>query len=364
MLVPRGNCTFETKAIHAQRLGAAGVVVYGTLASRYSLNTTKYSNHTDHVYTTDDIIYPQNLNDYDCDKGHAEIPSNTISMTPLPYNANQNDAILSGKDSLCYENSPDSLANCPSQSCLFTGTNTSSGDMLKACCAWDLHVWLYNDPTLSDDEPVVTIPAVYLTMQQGNFLLDQLKNGSVNAILYERYRPAYNPSAILIWGLGVFVAALAAYLSAGEYISARKQVERHAQNIASSPRGEEGRMASLDHAQMAYQRAPPVEETLELAVEHAFGFIVMASTGLFILFFFKVCQSILYLLYEYQVTHSCSCLLLDLQCRQSHVRHWLLQGSFPSHFLSSSCQTCKTFQDSRQDCVADWYRRLWRHFSI
>jgi signal peptide peptidase-like protein 2B len=240
------------------------------------------------VYTTDDIIYPQNLNDYDCDKGHAEIPSNTISMTPLPYNANQNDAILSGKDSLCYKNSPDSLANCPSQSCLLTGTNTSSGDMLKACCAWDLHVWLYNDPTLSDDEPVVTIPAVYLTMQQGNFLLDQLKNGSVNAILYERYRPAYNPSAILIWGLGVFVAALAAYLSAGEYISARKQVERHAQMIASPPRGEEGRMASLDHAQMAYQRAPPVEETLELAVEHAFGFIVMASTGLFILFFFKI----------------------------------------------------------------------------
>jgi hypothetical protein len=191
---------------------------------------------------------------------------------------------------------------------------------------------LYNDPTLSDDEPVVTIPAVYLTMQQGNFLLDQLKNGSVNAILYERYRPAYNPSAILIWGLGVFVAALAAYLSAGEYISARKQVERHAQNIASSPRGEEGRMASLDHAQMAYQRAPPVEETLELAVEHAFGFIVMASTGLFILFFFKVCQSILYLLYEYQVIHSCSCCLIRFTMSSKSCTPLAAPRQFPKSF--------------------------------
>lgn len=289
MLVPRGNCTFETKAINAQRLGATGIVVYGTLASRYSLNTTKYINHTDHVYTVDDIVYPQEFYDYDCEKGRAEISSSKISMTPLPYNAATNDPILSGPSSLCYQNSPDSLQNCPSQACLLTGQNVSSGNnKLEACCAWDLAIWLYNDPNMTDDN--VHIPAVYLTMEQANVLLTEMKYGSVDAILYARYRPTYNPSALLIWALGVFVAALAAYLSSSEYLSARKRVEQHqemAPAVDSSVEMEAGRSETQ---QLSYQRTPPPEETLELSVEHAFVFIVMASSGLLILFFFKVCK--------------------------------------------------------------------------
>lgn len=287
MLVPRGNCTFEQKALNAQRLGATGLVVYGALASRYSLNTTKYINHTDHVYTTDDIVYPQEYNDYDCNKGKAGIPAEKISMTPLPYNAETNDPLLGDySSSLCIENSEDSLANCPSKSCLLTGKNVSKG-VLEACCAWDLHVWLYDDPAFTDKQ--VAIPAVYLTMQQGNELVAQLEQGgTVQAVLYARYRPAYNPSALLIWALGVMVCAMAAYLSAGEYHSARKHVERH-QVTRSDSSLEAGRRSSSS-PQVSYQRAPPPEETLELSVGHAFGFIVMASAGLFILFFFKVCK--------------------------------------------------------------------------
>jgi len=286
MLVPRGNCTFEQKALNAQRLGATGLAVYGSLASRYSLNATKYINHTDHVYTTKDIVYPEKYYDYDCDKGRAEISASKISMTPLPYNAETNDPVLSGPSSLCYENSPDSLVNCPSQACLLTGQNVS-GNALEACCAWDLAIWLYNDPTLAADN--VHIPAIYLTMEQGNTLLNQMQYDKVQAVLYARYRPAYNPSALLIWALGVFVAALAAYLSAREYLVARKQVERHQQTMASNAESslESGRLQDTQQ-QMSYQRAPPAEESLELSVEHAFGFIIMASSGLFILFFFKV----------------------------------------------------------------------------
>ena len=43
MLVPRGECTFETKAYHAQLLGASAVIIYGTLASRYTYNATTTS---------------------------------------------------------------------------------------------------------------------------------------------------------------------------------------------------------------------------------------------------------------------------------------------------------------------------------
>ena len=37
LLVPRGECTFQAKVRRAQQLGAAAVIVYGTLASRYSV---------------------------------------------------------------------------------------------------------------------------------------------------------------------------------------------------------------------------------------------------------------------------------------------------------------------------------------
>ena len=56
ILVGRGQCTFETKAMNAQRLGASGVIIYGNLASRYSLNNTEKG--PDHQYTTEDIVYP------------------------------------------------------------------------------------------------------------------------------------------------------------------------------------------------------------------------------------------------------------------------------------------------------------------
>ena len=304
MLVPRGNCTFERKALNAQELGATGIAIYGTLASRYTLNTTKYVNHTDHVYTTDDIVYPLQGYDYDCDKGRAEIPSSAILMTPLPYNADNNDPVLSGPASMCYKKSSDFLKNCPSKSCLLTGENTSG--KLEACCAWDLPVWLCSDPTITEDN--VHIPAIYLTMEQGNQLRKEMKYNPVQAVLYARYRPAYNPSALLIWALGVWVAALAAYLSAGEYLSARKEVEQHQQiasdSSASLESGEDRRRRpSTNETQLhlsSYQRAPS-EESLELSVEHAFGFIVMASSGLFILFFFKVSVSCIYEMIEIDV---------------------------------------------------------------
>jgi hypothetical protein len=342
MLVPRGNCTYQQKALNAQRLGATGIAIYGTLASRYSLNIT---NQTDHVYMVDDIVYPQKFFGYDCDKGRAEIDPSNIEMTPLPYNAEHNDPILSGPSSLCYQNSPDSLENCPSQACLLTGQKVSG--KLEACCAWDLFVWLYADPTFTETN--VVIPAVYLTMEQGQQFLEEMSAKPVQAILYARYRPRYNPSALLIWGLGVMVAALAAYLSASEYTSATKDIERHMRTASSSPASLEvgGRSSSNDEAmQMSYQRAPPAEETLELSAGHALGFVVMASSGLFILFFFKVRRCLLGCLWRMPCTDNIFP-QTDLQCRQDYVRHWLLQGCHAGTLLSHGIEASKAFAHSQ-----------------
>ena len=145
VLVPRGICTFQSKVFNAQKMGAKAVLVYGNLASRYTLNETE-ANKKDE-YTYDDIIFPLNHHDYDCSKGEAYIPTSALSFDPLPYNAPQNDPLLSGDSTtnMCRERSANHLAACPSQACLLTGEQNEASDSMKACCAWDLYILMYGD---------------------------------------------------------------------------------------------------------------------------------------------------------------------------------------------------------------------------
>jgi signal peptide peptidase-like protein 2B len=290
MLVPRGECTFEVKAHNAQLLGADAILIYGTLASRYNVNKTKHGDEKYPSYDLSDIIYPRASFDYDCQKGRAEIPAPDIRLQPLPYNSEHNDPILTGDndDNLCKLYSPTQLRECPSKMCLLTGNFGKNDDAskLEVCCAWDLHVWLYKDISKNT---TITIPASYLTMEQGLQLLNDVQAGNVQAVLYSRHRPDYNFSSILIWALGVFVAALAAYLSAGDYHHKIKNVLSRAQARASSDDPRRSRRKDNASNDGLDQTPLPVQEdTLELSPIHALGFIIMASAGLFILFFFKI----------------------------------------------------------------------------
>jgi hypothetical protein len=290
MLVPRGECTFEVKAQNAQLLGADAILIYGTLASRYSVNETKHEDEKYPAYDLSDIIYPKASFDYDCIKGRAEVPAPDIRFKPLPYNAEHNDPILTGDndDNLCKLYSPTQLRDCPSKMCLLTGNYGKNDDesKLEVCCAWDLHVWLYKDTAMNT---TITIPASYLTMEQGIQLLSDVQAGNVQAVLSSRYRPDYNFSSILIWALGVFVAALAAYLSAGDYHHKIKKVLHRAQVRASSDEPRRSRhKENVDGLSIEQTPLPMQEETLELTPIHALGFMVMSSAGLFILFFFKI----------------------------------------------------------------------------
>lgn len=293
MLVPRGQCTFETKAFHAQLLGAKGVVIYGTLASRYSLNTTARTN------SVQDIVWPMRLDDYDCDKGRAMIPEAALSFDPLPYNANQNDAVLSQETSenLCLQKSPNFLQDCPSKACLLTGNkfvdggeNSDQGQSSwEACCAWDLHIWLPRDEafhTGTTPSKVVTIPTVYITLREGQRLLrDMAANSIVRIVLYQRWRPRYSPSAPLIWLLAVVVAAVAAHLSAHDYHSKLRRVLRAKARGLPSDHEEDNPDPSLPRRSTQPQQP---EETLELSAWHSVVFVVMASCSLLVLFYFKI----------------------------------------------------------------------------
>ncbi|KAL7532573.1 hypothetical protein ACHAXR_004713 [Thalassiosira sp. AJA248-18] len=181
--------------------------------------------------------------------------------------------------------------------------------------------------------------------------------------IYQRYRPEYNVSAVLIWALGVFVAWIASYHSSvdlrkvGKAVLVRRELlnnsrgdnnggdnnrrgsqqllegggggggngrprsrsnspsssinngennstsragalELGSSNIsipANEQRGEERTIYRADSeadataAAIATQHlAPQSEESLELTAAHAVGFVVMASTSLCVLFFFKI----------------------------------------------------------------------------
>jgi signal peptide peptidase-like 2B len=319
LLAPRGTCTFETKAWHAQQLGARAVIIYGTLASRYALNETTTSTTNDasqHVPTESDIVYPTNLHDYDCSNGAAWIPKSQLSFDPLPYNAQRNDFVLQGENSLCRKLSADhQLQNCASQACLLTGNVVKEEfvdnndeeeqekggvvvEKMEACCAWDFHIWLYNDVTAfnatTQQDKLVTIPAVYVTMQQGHQLLQDLQeyNSDFTVTIYARWRPSWNPSSMMIWALGVTIAALAAYLSAQDYHSMiAKTMRRQAARLASSGDEQRRRRSSAQQQQQPPRSATSSahgEQSLELTAAHALGFIIMASTSLLVLFYFKI----------------------------------------------------------------------------
>ena len=281
LMVPRGECTFDEKVWQAQQRGAAAVLIYGTTASRYSLNKTAHVNDTDYKYTYEDIVWPGDKFDYDCDKGQMFVAKDDLSFDPLPYNADQNDPILK------------SVA-CPCGACLLTGNSTipdgSSKTMMQACCAWDLPIWLYNDPQrpANTENSTITIPAAYLTMEQAAQLEQQRSQNPVAIVMYSRWRPYLNCSSILIWALGVFVAALAAYLTASDYrhfthklLARQQQQQQQSLQRSSSSR-------SSNQGRPTRPHLPPPDEILELTAAHALAFIIMASTSLLILFYFQI----------------------------------------------------------------------------
>ena len=279
LVVPRGQCTFEQKTIAAQKLGASGIIIYGTLASRYGLNTT-----------TDELIYPQKYNDYDCDMAQAEIPISSLSLEK-PYDYIHNDPILSGsaaQGNLCAVQNPTFELSCPSQRCILTGELSSDGNYMKSCCAWDLFIWLYNDDSIDNKEVDVSIPAFYITMSESDILLQDMQTKQIQVVMYRRYYPKYNIASFLIWGLGVFVAALASWMSASEYRnfkSSSSPIRSEALDESASARGHGyHRVGSNSNPSSSSFN----EESVELEASHACGFIVFSSIGLLVLFFFKI----------------------------------------------------------------------------
>lgn len=310
ILVPRGECTYMRKTLAAQALGAKGVIIRNTLESHYTVNKTAHQGERYPSYNFKDIQWPVDKHDYDCDFGQASIPSADLSFDPLPYNARQNDPLLSGDidKNLCKLYSDDNLRNCPSKRCLIThddydpttsNSTNHRGDatMLQACCAWDLYVEPVGDYDLWHNYTVL-IPSVFVTMKEGDHLLSLLQSsgqdvGSTGVMVsvFARWESTYNISALLIWMLGVAVCGLAAYLSASEYHRGvtyylKRMYHRGTSSVARS-RSQSQRQQRPNN-ELQHRSSMAQEERLALEPIHAVMFVIMASTSLLVLFYFKV----------------------------------------------------------------------------
>lgn len=297
MVVPRGGCTYEHKTWVAQSVYQAhGIIVYNTLGSKYSFNET-----------TDEILWPTEYHDYDCDNARAEIPSNELNFfsTPNdatstgngPYDFETNDPLLTGDtvDNLCKIHDANSLRNCPSKRCLVAhqddsknATLAANKDTITVCCAWDILLNPYPDAGL-DKNVTIQIPTLFASMEQWGIISGVMESSSsVTISANKRWRPTFNFSFVVIVLLGGFVAAFAAFKSADDYhIGISKLWQPKTQKMGRNNNSNRNSAQQQDRL-VPRSNSSLAEESLELEPIHALMFLVMSSISLFVLFFFKV----------------------------------------------------------------------------
>ena len=272
LLVPRGHCTFEAKARSAQRLGAKGIIIYNTLESRYKLIDPEKGSDSNSLWGVyeapknvpqwGNTIWPRNRIDYECgtspagNKGEyhphkagvrAEISVNKLDFDPAPYDAQKNDARLTGTivdGSLCAEYFDDDatfVQRCPSERCLLTGKNaTDDGSKLEACCAWDTPVVMNGDGDDDGDsvpqhhEERIVIPTLFVTMKYGDELMELVSDTEMNdnsaeleyisIVPYERWHPDVHFATIFMWIFASATVWLACYKSSKEFRSSWKKI--------------------------------------------------------------------------------------------------------------------------------------------
>ncbi|KAL7520540.1 hypothetical protein ACHAWX_005265, partial [Stephanocyclus meneghinianus] len=259
VLVPRGQCSFEAKARSAQRLGAAGIMIYNTLKSRYELIDPSTAHSDDSYPDWGNIKWPEDRADYECGDHSArdgiglrfEVQTTSLHWNPPPYADNNlmhgwvNDFSWCAKDFESKGGTADEFIKaCPSERCLITGKNVSEdGSIMEACCAWDVPVSMQSDGNDDADavpqskEEKIVIPAFFLTMDDGEKLNEMILDAMdsvdlegvgdiyfISVVPYARWYPDFHYSTIVLWTMAVFTVWISCYESASEYRKSWKNI--------------------------------------------------------------------------------------------------------------------------------------------
>lgn len=182
LLVERGNCSFESKAVAAENVGAKGVVIYNSLEGIYQGNEV-----------ASDM-------DYECENGYGYV-NETISPV-------YGDEMLARIPDSCTQSE-----KCASGKCVVTNITDENG--IKVCCAWDLYITM---GASSDITSAVNIPAVFMTMSDADtvFGYPELLKSIMDVTLSTRSTSSIDFASIFIWLIAVCTVAYGAARAAEE----------------------------------------------------------------------------------------------------------------------------------------------------
>ena len=230
----------------AVRSGATALLVADTLASLYTNATSAAA-----IKLSDACAV-------DCAVGRGTVSTSSLTV----------DGVLYGLEGRCPPPSGYIGRPCSTPLCAFSGppptaATAAAGDEREVCCVLERPP----PPTMTDtiEEPVAPpLPAVSISLSLARLLATEcaLTKCSLTLAVAPPPPPRWDRSSIIVWALATGTAALAAYLAAHAHHEQDNAGEsEHMQGSGGGGGGGEAPAAFLDSST-------------------AFGFLLMASTGL------------------------------------------------------------------------------------
>lgn len=274
LLVDRGGCTFADKALYAQQLGAAALLVTDTMEQAYNRSSAGDATEDDKKL------------EFSCENGKAEVDTSEATLK---------DFEASGWEQLVNVKKCTGSDWCKSDRCIPTGNG------LQVCCVWDIPDYMgFGTSFVVTDEDEITIPVIRITMADGYTIKARISGNSSDSssssssqesvvdpaeprlTFYERDPPSADPAQGVLWLLAVMTVLMGAYQGAAfERTGAQLQAALVSADATSSEDTAQARVAYEEHIDA--QNADSA--TLDLSIYHALGFLVFASGFLLLLFY-------------------------------------------------------------------------------
>jgi signal peptide peptidase-like protein 2B len=266
LLVDRGVCTFAQKAFIAQEIGASALFVTDTLQQYF--NRTQAS----------DVMEEELAINYDCENGEA--------MTDKVANVSSPEWVKNVNVPTCTDNSM-----CASKQCIPTSASGSTDSTVKVCCVWDIPDFMgfgTSEDVKSRDD--IKIPVLRIKMADGYQLKEQITKESVKVSFYERKTPVMDPAQVVLWLMGCLTVMIAAYK--GSEVERRKALARlhHDHTPPSSDQA-----TTAGHQQRRIDEEEENQVFMDLTIYHAFGFVIIGSGVLLLLYYTNIVLGIIVL---------------------------------------------------------------------
>ncbi|POM66380.1 Signal peptide peptidase-like protein [Phytophthora palmivora] len=265
LLVDRGRCTSAEKALYAQELGAAVLIVTDTLEQLY--NRSSVANATEE----------EKQMEFSCSRGSGK----------AAWNADITDFTSASWEDDVGIRSCTGSNKCSSHMCVPSG-----GADKQVCCAWDIPDLMGFGTTdvVTDKNLVSNIVVVRISIADGDSLKAMLTSGSEDEdgqlmiSVYERDPPIADPAQIILWIAACATVLVGSYKGAAyERTKAQLKAALIAADATSSDAIAQARVAYEEHDEQV-----PEQEQLDLNSWHALAFLALGSGFLVLLFFVNV----------------------------------------------------------------------------